>query len=309
MRSRLLSAPDSGAEGRSGLVSLGSQAADFLFVLPALALVGGLLLYPIGNGVYHSLYNWHPGYASPFVGFANYTKLAGELCSVKSCGTRRSFCSPCRFGSSYRWRSRFFCTNVCLSLASRRTLIFYPAVASPAILGIFFRGVLAPTGLLNSVLGAVGLDRLEQNWLADPKLVKPVLICIIAWATAGVGVIIFTAALSAMEPSLLEAAEVEGASSWQRIKWVVFPALRPVIDLYFALMVLTVFVGMFGWIYVLTSGGPGYASTTLDFDIYQRALVYGQFGLAAAESVYLIAIVVIVVLLARRLRSLGPDAR
>jgi multiple sugar transport system permease protein len=112
-----------------------------------------------------------------------------------------------------------------------------------------------------------------------------------------------------MEPNLLEAAEVEGASSWQRIKWVVFPALRPVIDLYFALMVLTVFVGMFGWIYVLTGGGPGYASTTLDFDIYQRALVYGQFGLAAAESVYLVCIVVIVVLLARRLRSLGPDAR
>ena len=69
------------------------------------------------------------------------------------------------------------------------------------------------------------------------------------------------------------------------------------------------FVGLFGWIYVLTGGGPGYASTTLDFDIYQRALVYGEFGLASAESVYLFVIVVIVVLLARRLRSLGPHAR
>ena len=303
------SAPDSGAEGRSGLVSLGSQAADFLFVLPALALVGGLLLYPIGNGVYHSLYNWHPGYASPFVGFANYTKLAGDALFREIMRNEAVFLIAVPFWVLLPLALALFLYERVPFAGVARTLIFYPAVASPAILGIFFRGVLAPTGLLNSVLGAVGLDRLEQNWLADPKLVKPVLICIIAWATAGVGVIIFTAALSAMEPSLLEAAEVEGASPWQRIKWVVFPALRPVIDLYFALMVLTVFVGMFGWIYVLTSGGPGYASTTLDFDIYQRALVYGQFGLAAAESVYLIAIVVIVVLLARRLRSLGPDAR
>jgi multiple sugar transport system permease protein len=133
-----------------------------------------------------------------------------------------------------------------------------------------------------------------------------VLIFVIAWASAGVGVVIFSAALSALDPTLLEAADVEGASGWQRLRFVVLPAIRPVVDLYFALMVLMVFVGLFGWIYVLTGGGPGYASTTLDYDIYQHALTYGQFGLAAAESVYLFAIVVVIVLLTRRLRSVGP---
>lgn len=186
-----------------------------------------------------------------------------------------------------------------------RTLIFYPAVASPAILGILFRSVLAPDGLINSLLRAVGLGGLAKNWLADPHLVKPVIIGVIAWATAGVGLIIFSAALSALDPSLLEAAEVEGASAWQRLRFVVLPALRPVVDLYIALMVLTVFVGLFGWIYVLTSGGPGFSSTTVDFDIYQRGLTYGEFGIAAAESVYLFLIVVFVVVLARRLRALG----
>ena len=189
-----------------------------------------------------------------------------------------------------------------------RTLIFYPAVASPAILGIFFRGVLAPTGLINSLLRSIGADGLARNWLADPHLVKPVLVCVIAWASAGVGVVIFSAALSAMDPSQLEAADVEGASGWQRLRFVVLPAVKPVVDLYIALMVLMVFVGLFGWIYVLTGGGPGYASTTLDYDIYQNALTYGKFGLAAAESVYLFGIVVILVLLTRRLRSLGPNA-
>jgi len=90
------------------------------------------------------------------------------------------------------------------------------------------------------------------------------------------------------------------------LRFVVLPALKPVVDLYIALMVLMVFVGLFGWIYVLTGGGPGFASTTLDYDIYQNALAYGKFGLASAESVYLFAIVVCVIVLSRRLRAIGP---
>jgi ABC-type sugar transport system permease subunit len=149
--------------------------------------------------------------------------------------------------------------------------------------------------VLNTLLRDIGAGSLAQNWLGNPSLVKPVLIVIIAWATTGTGVIIFSAALSALDPSLLEAAEVEGASTLQRLRFVVIPALRPVIELYFLLQVLNVFIGLFGWIFVLTGGGPGFASTTLDFDIYQHALVYGQFGVAAAESVYLFGMIVTVV--------------
>ena len=304
-----LSAPIPGAESGRRFRLVMSAAGDALFLLPAAVLVGGLLLLPIGIGIYHSLYNWHPGYASPFVGFANYTELAGNSLfreifrneAVYLLGVPLWVFLPVAIALFLHDRVRFAGTV--------RTLIFYPAVASPAILGIFFRGVLAPTGLLNTVLRDIGLGSLAQNWLADPTLVKPVLIAVIAWASCGSGVIIFSAALSALDPSLLEAAHVEGASGWQRIRFVVFPALKPVVDLYVALMVLTVFIGLFGWIYVLTGGGPGYASTTLDYDIYQHALTYGQFGLAAAESVYLMGVVVVIVLLARRLRRLGPNAQ
>ena len=190
-----------------------------------------------------------------------------------------------------------------------RTIIFFPAVASPAILGIFFRSVLSSTGLLNTILRDIGLGFLAKNWLSDPALVKPMIIAVIAWATTGIGVVIFSAALSAMEPHLIEAADVEGASSWQKLRFVILPTLRPVIDLYAALMVLNVFVGLFAWIFVLTGGGPGFASTTLDYDIYQHALTYGQFGLAAAESVYLLAVVIVLVVLAQRIRRLRSLAR
>jgi multiple sugar transport system permease protein len=293
---------------RSRLRVFAGQAADFLFLVPALVLVGGLLLIPIGIGIVRSLYNWDPGYTSSFVGFANYTELAGSDIFREIMKNEGFYLLAVPvwvvlpLGIALFLFERVPFAGVC------RTLIFYPAVASPAILGIFFRGVLAPTGLINSVLRAVGLDGLARNWLSDPHLVKPVLVCVIAWASAGTGVVIFSAALSALDPTLLEAADVEGATGLQRLRYVVLPAVRPVVDLYTALMVLMVFVGLFGWIYVLTGGGPGFSSTTLDYDIYQHALTYGQFGVAAAESVYLLGIVAIIVVLTRRMRKLGAYA-
>lgn len=304
-----LSAQHGGGDRARAAKRIAAGAADALFVLPALALVGILLLIPIGTGIFRSLYNWDPGYASPFVGLANYTTLAGNALFQEILKNEGIFLIGVPLWVLFPLAIALFLHERVPFAGFARTIIFYPAVASPAILGVFFRSVLAPTGLLNTILHDVGAGALAQNWLAEPNLVKPVIIVVIAWATAGVGVVIFSAALSAMEPHLLEAAEVEGASGWQKLRYVVLPTLKPVIDLYVALMVLMVFVGLFAWIYVLTQGGPGFASTTLDYDIYQHALTYGQFGLAAAESVYLLAIVVVVVVLTHRLRKLGNRGR
>jgi multiple sugar transport system permease protein len=291
-------------EGRSAFRALLAEAGDLLFLAPALGLVGILLLYPIGTSIFRSFYDWQPGYSSPFVGIANYTKLAGSIVFQQIMRNEGEFLIGVPI-----WV--FLPLVIALFLHDRvpiagivRTIVFFPAVASPAILGIFFRSVLSGTGLLNTILRDTGLGFLAQNWLSDPGLVKPVIIGVIAWATTGVGVVIFSAALSAIEPHLIEAADVEGASTLQKLRFVILPTLRPVIDLYAALMVLNVFVGLFAWIFVLTGGGPGFASTTLDYDIYQHALTYGQFGLAATESVYLLAVVIVLVVLAQRIRRL-----
>jgi len=111
------------------------------------------------------------------------------------------------------------------------------------------------------------------------------------------------------EPHLIEAADVEGASACQNCdSWSCRRSVQSS-DLYVALMSSPYSSGLFSWIYVLTQGGPGFASTTLDYDVYQHALTYGQFGLAAAESVYLLAIVAFVVLLTHRLRRLRSRGR
>lgn len=289
---------------RGAVTAALSNAADILFIVPAFALVGTVLLFPIGSSIFHSLYDWQPGYTSPFVGLANYTALAGNVFFQQVLKNEGIFLLGVPLWVFLPLALALFLHERVAGSGFIRTLIFAPAVASPAILGIFFRSVLSPTGVLNTILRAVGLGYFARNWLGDQGLVKPVIIAIIAWATLGIGLVIFSAALSAMEPHLLEAADVEGASSWQRLRYVVLPALRAIIDLYLALMVLIVFVGLFGWIYVLTAGGPAYASTTLDYDIYVHALTLGEFGLAAAEAVYLLAIVVFVVAVTRIVRRI-----
>jgi ABC-type sugar transport system permease subunit len=187
-----------------------------------------------------------------------------------------------------------------------RTIFFFPATVSPAVIGVLFSFILQPDGPLDVWLRRLGLGGLARNWLVDPQLVKPVLIVVLAWATLGTGVVIFSAALGAVPADLFEAAALDGASWWQRLRYVVLPSLRRIVELWVVILVITVFVAVFPWIFTLTRGGPGYSSTTLDYDIYQNALSFGYFGTAAAESVYLLVIVATVIAiggLGRRLRG------
>jgi multiple sugar transport system permease protein len=146
---------------------------------------------------------------------------------------------------------------------------------------------------LNKTLAAIGLGGLQARWIDSPALVKPTLIFVLLWANLGIGVIIFSAALSTTSRDVLRAAEVDGAGWWSRLVHVVLPSLSTVVFFWMIYNVIGVFFETFGWVYVLTGGGPGYSSSTLDFDIYKRAFTSGTFGPAAAECVVLVLIVLL----------------
>jgi ABC-type sugar transport system permease subunit len=283
----------------------GWSILEVLFVLPLVCLVGLLVIYPAAVGVFRSFYDWNPGYGeTTFVGLDNYIELAR---------------SP-TFHEILRNEAVFVLVGVpiftVLPLAVAlllyegvpfpgvfRTIYFFPGVLSAAIIGILFRAILQPDGLLNETLRSAGLGSLASDWTTDPQLVKPVLIGLLAWASMGVGVVVFSAGLSSVPPELFEAAEIDGASWFQRFRYIMLPSLRPLIEFWFVIQVISVFLFIFGWIYVLTQGGPGYASTTLDYDVYTNAFEFAQFGLASAEAVYLLLIVTAVLLLGVALRA------
>src|SRR5690606_17131095 len=156
-----------------------------------------------------------------------------------------------------------------------------------------FRSLLAGDGPFNSFLDMIGLGALAQPWLTDAALVKPVIIILVLWAGFGTGVLIFSAAFSAVPSELFEAARLDGAGFWGEFWHIAVPSIRPTILLWMMFQIISIFLFMFSWIYVLTGGGPGLASATMDFSVYREFMRFGFFGTAAAQSVVLVLMIII----------------
>lgn len=279
------------------------RVAEFLLVIPILSIGGLAILLPTVLAIFYAFTNWTPGSESPWVGLKNFTDLAmsGNFHQVLInegvllLGLPLWVIAPLVVAT--------FLQERVIGAAIFRTIFFLPATLAPALLGILFSIMLRPTGLINAALRTVELGFLAQDWLGNPNLVKPVLVVILLWAHFGTGVIVFSAALTSLPPELFEAAEIDGASWLQRFRYIVVPSVRHIVELWTVILVISAFVGVFPWIFTLTRGGPGYASMTMDFDIYTRGLTFGQFGLAAAEAVYLLIIMLVLTGIGRLLVS------
>jgi multiple sugar transport system permease protein len=278
-----------------------------VFVAPITVLLALVILVPTVTVVVFSFTAWNPGFESPFVGVDNYLTLAKSSAFLQILRNQAFFLvtvlplgvlAPLVLAVLLHERVPF--------PGAFRTVYFFPAVVSPAVIGILFTFMLTPDGPLDATLEALGLESWQRLWLVDPGWVKPVVTLIFLWGSIGVGIVIFGAGLSAIPPELLELAELDGPSWWQRFFRVILPALSHLVVLWIVILLISTFVAMFPWIFTTTRGGPGFASTTLDFDIFRNSLRFGFFGLAAAEVVYLLIIVgVIVGVGARAFRSRG----
>jgi ABC-type sugar transport system permease subunit len=178
-----------------------------------------------------------------------------------------------------------------------RTLIFVPTVLPPIVIGEVFAVMLAYSGPFNIVLRHIGLGFFARDWLTAPYLVLLSVIWMISWATFGVGVQFFCAALAGIPSSSIEAAEIDGAR-WDQVVWNVYrPLLKPVIQFWFLVLTISTVTYFFPWIFGLTQGGPGYESTTLDYMVYLTGITNGEYGLGSAISVVLLLFLVVLLLI------------
>jgi len=187
-----------------------------------------------------------------------------------------------------------------------RAILFLPALLSPLIVGRAFRLVLADNGPVNEILRSIGLGGLAQPWLTSEVWVIPALIAVIAWATMGTGVILYSAGLAALSRDYVEAALVDGAR-WHQLVWHIYrPALGPVTRFWVLLLTIGTVTAFFPWVFGLTQGGPGIASTTIDYQVYRSGVQTSRLGLASATAiigVLVVAVLLSVQLLIRRLRG------
>jgi multiple sugar transport system permease protein len=193
-------------------------------------------------------------------------------------------------------RSRFF--------RALRAFYFVPAITAIVAISLIWGNLYnSQFGLLNWLLSLVGIAPVQ--WLTDPTIAKLSVALVAIWRGSGLDIIIFLAALQAIPQEYYEAAAVDGASEWQKIFRITVPLMR------FAIFFVTVTtlinrMQFFDEPYVLTSGGPVHATTSMSLYIYQQGFRYNEFGFASAASIVLFAIIAAVTVFQLRFRQ-GTD--
>jgi raffinose/stachyose/melibiose transport system permease protein len=264
------------------------SAIGYLYILPALVLYGAFLLYPFGQSVWLSFLHWDGLTRATSAGFDNYTSLF----------TDPTLRAP--FGHALVLLIFYSALPVAIGLLlaaamSRirvrgmtffRTVLFLPQVLAMVVVGVAWRSVLAPDGLLNDVLRAVGLDSLARPWLGDYDWALPAVGIIGTWVMTGLCLILFLAGAQRIPRELYEAARLDGAGAFREFFAVTLPALRGEIAV---ALTLTIVAGLrnFDLIYITTSGGPGEATSVPAYEVYHRAFELNQVGSAAAVGVAL----------------------
>ncbi len=280
-----------------------SSAAYWLYLLPGL--LGFLIVIgvPFLMNIGISLTKWRGIKAPKFIGLDNYERLIGDgafwaslehtlffvvamavvptIISLIIASVLFDYISA-RFGQQM---SSFF-----------RAGYYLPQILPISVAGVLWGWILNPHGVLNLILDATGLSALSNNWLGDPNLAIYALGFVMVWLQIGYSLVIFMAGLGRVDPSLYEAAELDGASAVQRFWYVTIPMLKPeifVVGLTTTIAALKVFAPVF----VLTNGGPDNATLVPSYFSYYHFFSTVRVGYGAAIATAQTAITIVLALI------------
>jgi multiple sugar transport system permease protein len=264
-----------------------------LLSLPALVALLAVMGFPLLYLGWMSLHRWSlVGFEAPrFVGFGNFAQLAQDDRFLESLGRTFWFTVlglvsnlPLGLGIALVMHEQFPGRNLC------RALLILPMVATPAAMGLVWVIMLDPTlGVVRYLLGLVGWSH-PPLWLSDPNMVVPTLVAVDAWMWTPMVALICIAGLAALPVEPFEAAVVDGASALQRFRYLTLPMMLPTLMVVAMLRVMDL-LKLIDIVYVMTGGGPGHLSETVNLYNYLAALSYDKVGYGAAIALALFLIV------------------
>lgn len=276
-----------------------------LFVLVPLVVEGFWVFWPAIQGVYLSFTNWDGISAPRNVGFGNYAEMFGDPIFRKA------------LLDTVIWLVLFGGLSAAGGLGmamllqrERRGIGFYraalftPVVFSLVATSLIWQGMYQPNGMINNVLGAIGLSSWQHSWLADANTALYAVILPALWRQIGYVMVLYLAGLKAIDPVLYEAATVDGAGPWQRFTRITLPQLRSVNSVVLSVIVIDS-LRSFDVAWALTRGGPYHSSELLSTYMYSTAFQSLRLGYASALAVviFLLAFGVIVTYLVRAFRE------
>lgn len=278
--------------------------AAWVFLAPAIIILGIFLLYPIAYLFYLSFTAGSFTAAGiRWIGLRNYSRLLlnpdfwqvlGNTAYFTVATVIPSLVIPLGLAAllnrAVAWRGVL------------RSAYFLPSITSLVAAGLGFRWLFQTEGPVNAFLSSFGVEPIP--WLGSTIWAMPVLILLSAWKQLGFNMVVFLAGLQAIPSSRYEAAELDGANAWQQFWHITLPGLQP--TLVFATITTVIFtLRSFEQVYVVTGGGPLNSTNLLVYYIYQEAFAQFDFGYAAAAATVLLALTLVLVYL--QLRTWNDD--
>ncbi|WP_422859677.1 carbohydrate ABC transporter permease [Flagellimonas sp. S174] len=278
----------------------------YLFLGFPLLLLTVFVFFPIGFAFVVSFYDWNlliPD--KPFVGLGNYFELFQDKVFIKA--IKNTIIYTMGVVPVQTLLSLFLAFLMNQKIKGRaffRTAFYIPAITSSVVTSIIFVWIYSKPGLLNYGLNAVGVDS-NIDWLTNPTTVLPSIMMLNIWTTSGYFMVSFLAGLQNIPSSLYEAAKIDGASQWQQFWKITVPMVRPV-TYFVVIMSLIGCFQVFDQIFIMSSGGPDNASTTMSYFVYQNSFKYFRFGFGAASAAILALLIFATTIIQKK--YFPPDA-
>jgi ABC-type sugar transport system permease subunit len=287
--------------GGSGLPRRIRFQPAWLFVAPSLAIILVFIVVPIFQSLWFSLHDWKIGAdVQEWLGLGNYERLFTDELFWNALRVTSIFAVVSVVAQMFLgyWSAVALLKDTWFNKIVR-SIFFFPTIVALATIGLVWRFLLDPSiGLVGGIAAAFGAEPIP--WLQDTRLALPTIIFVSVWKNLGFTMVILLAGLTAVPAHLYEAARIDGAGERQLTWHVTLPSMRP--TLLFTTMILTInSLQVFDLVYVMTNGGPLFATDTLVTKMFREGFTNFDIGYASAIAWVLFALIMILSALQLRL--------
>lgn len=280
---------------KTGLMQeLKESIPAYLLIAPTIAILIIFLFIPFFNAFRISLYKYKGyGELTKFVGLDNYISVLQDEQFFRAFGnTFKLIGCDLIFSITIGFLLAYILFRGIRMKRFFNTALFIPYLISMVVIGCIWRIIYDPTiGPLNQILEMVGLGNFAQPWLSQINTALPAIIVTWIWRTIPFNMLISYANIMTLPKDQLEAAEMDGASQFQRLRYIIIPHMIPTFVTW-AILTVTNDLRAFDLIWVMTQGGPGGASDVLTSYVYSNAFVSQKFGPATAASIIMMVVMI-----------------
>jgi ABC-type sugar transport system permease subunit len=283
-----------------------SRLTPYLYVLPLVALLAFVFGYPLVR-IFEFSFKQVRGIDGPWIGLRNYQLVLGQDLFWESVRHNLFLLLAVPFMIAWSLLISIVLYERVTGWKLYRIILFVPYILAIPIVAAVMKKMFQFSGPVNEGLRWLGADFLAIDWIGSSDYALWTVMLLIIWRESALGIILFLARLLSLDESLLEAARLDGASWWQRARFVILPQMKVVIEFYVVVSVITMLSSVFSYVYIMGGGrgGPGTSTMVVELYIFSALVRTSLPGIASAVSalLFLVSLLLIVPLFAVRRRA------